>query len=108
MEMLDHTPGTWVAAGGWVENIDDSVPDVCVCEPELFEQGHMDYDRQTIYKNAQLISAAPELFTALKMLLDMAWECGEGQYDEYMQDYLSAEGIFSQARDALAKAGSTA
>jgi hypothetical protein len=56
----------------WVEIEDDDKPDICTCNPEDFEQGHLYRSAEEIYANAKLIAAAPTLLNALKVLADVA------------------------------------
>jgi hypothetical protein len=56
----------------WVEIEDDDKPDICTCNPEDFEQGHLYRSAEEIYANAKLIAAAPTLLNALKVLTDVA------------------------------------
>jgi hypothetical protein len=72
----------------WVEIEDDDKPDICTCNPEDFEQGHLHRSAEEIYANAKLIAAAPDLLNALIQMLD-AYEIPS---------------VRQQARDTIAKA----
>jgi hypothetical protein len=67
-----HTPGRWIAVGGWVEIDNDDVPDICTCTPSDF--GHRADERKwsEVEANSRLIAAAPELLEALRDL--MHWQ----------------------------------
>ena len=67
MSAAKHTPGPWIAVGGWVEHPDDDIPDICVCDPACFAQG--DRSDAEMCANARLIAAAPELLKALQRAL---------------------------------------
>jgi len=64
--MSKHTPGPWFAVGAQVEIEDDSVPDICTCDPQMMRQSHLDWHPRTVEANARLIAAAPELLEALE------------------------------------------
>jgi len=64
--MSKHTPGPWFAVGAQVEIEDDSVPDICTCDPQVMRQSHLDWHPKTVEANARLIAAAPELLEALE------------------------------------------
>lgn len=61
-----HTSGGWIAVGRRVEHVNDSVPDICSCNPADFDQDERS-DAEAC-ANARLIAAAPELLEALKEL----------------------------------------
>lgn len=62
-----HTPGPWIAVGAWVEHPDDSIPDICTCDPEdMGQEGRSDKE---IRANARLIAAAPDLLEACKLIV---------------------------------------
>lgn len=67
--MSTHTPGSWVAAGAWVEHIDDNVADICSCDQETLKQVHYNRDYDEMCANARLIAAAPDMLYALEDLL---------------------------------------
>lgn len=81
-----HTPGPWINVGAWVEHPDDSIPDICNCNPDSMDQEGRSYDE--VCATARLIAAAPELLDALVMMLDA--------YD--------IPAVRQQARSAIAKA----
>jgi hypothetical protein len=93
--MSKHTPGPWFAVGAQVEIEDDSVPDICTCDPQVMRQSHLDWHPRTVEANARLIAAAPELLEALEMML----ACTEGQ-----AIYNFMEPQREKARAAIAKA----
>jgi hypothetical protein len=64
--MSKHTPGPWFAVGAQVEIEDDSVPDICTCDPQVMRQSHLDWHPRTVEANARLIAAAPDLLEALE------------------------------------------
>jgi hypothetical protein len=64
--MSKHTPGPWLAVGAQVEIEDDSVPDICTCDPQVMRQSHLDWHPRTVEANARLIAAAPDLLEALE------------------------------------------
>ncbi len=66
---MKHTPGPWYQVGFWVEHEDDSVADICTCNPDDFGQGHIKRSQSEIVANAMLIAAAPDLLAALEELL---------------------------------------
>ena len=70
--MNKHTPGPWFAVGAQVEIEDDSVPDICTCDPQVMRQSHLDWHPRTVEANARLIAAAPELLEALDDIIGMA------------------------------------
>ena len=59
--MSEHTPGPWIAVGAWVEHPDDSVADICSCDPETIGQGKLGRGYAEICANARLIAAAPAM-----------------------------------------------
>ena len=91
--MSKHTPGPWFAVGAQVETENDSVPDICTCDPQVMRQSHLDWHPRTVEANARLIAAAPELLEALEMMLEMSEMGGFGK--------AAAEDV---ARAAIAKA----
>lgn len=71
--MTKHTPGPWIAVGGWVEHPEDSVADICICDPILlWAMGENELVRPAdeIYANARLIAAAPEMLDLLRELME--------------------------------------
>tara|TARA_R110000868_G_scaffold12616_1_gene59910 strand:- start:1777 stop:2049 length:273 start_codon:yes stop_codon:yes gene_type:complete len=66
---MSHTPGTWYAVGYWVEHDDDSVADICTCDPADMGQDHLGRTPEEIEANARLIAAAPDLLNAVRFLL---------------------------------------
>lgn len=68
--MSEHTKGRWIAVGGWVEHEDDNVADICICDTEIMNQGHLGRSSQEEAANAKLIAAAPDLLEALQFMLD--------------------------------------
>jgi len=68
--MSKHTPGPWFAVGAQVEIEDDSVPDICTCDPQVMRQSHLDWHPRTVDANARLIAAAPELLEALECYVE--------------------------------------
>ena len=69
--MSKHTPGPWFAVGAQVETENDSVPDICTCDPQAMRQSHLDWNPKTVQANARLIAAAPDLLEALRMMLNV-------------------------------------
>ena len=62
--MSKHTPGPWIAVGGWVEHPSDKRPDICIRDLGVMgQEGRSDAE---ICANAQLIFAAPDLLLVLK------------------------------------------
>jgi hypothetical protein len=59
--MSKHTPGQWHQVGAWVEVANESIPDICTCNPADIGQDHLDWDWETVTANARLIAAAPDL-----------------------------------------------
>jgi len=68
--MSKHTPGPWFAVGAQVETENDSVPDICTCDPQVMRQSHLDWHPRTVEANARLIAAAPELLEALECYVE--------------------------------------
>jgi hypothetical protein len=66
--MSQHTPGTWYAVGAYVEHDDDSVADICSCDPATIGQKHLGRSYEEIIANAKLIAAAPDLLEALERI----------------------------------------
>lgn len=95
--MSKHTPGPWYAVGGVVEHPDDTVPDICVCDPKLFGMGHLPRSREEIIANARLIAAAPDLLDALQLSLEY-WAHREQRYKNRSPVWVQ------EARAAIAKA----
>lgn len=79
MTKTKHTPGDWFPVGSYVEVADDEVPDIAVCDPEVFGQGHLPRLRDEILANVRLIAAAPYMLAALKQIASRP------------EDYLTAE-----------------
>lgn len=95
--MNKHTPGPWIAVGGYVENPDDSKADICSCEPADFGQRGLHRTVEEICANARLIAAAPELLEALKL----AYLYINGGPGYTTENFTAAH---SAARAAIAKA----
>ena len=68
--MSEYTKGRWIAVGEWVEHEDDNVADICICDTEIMNQGHLGRSSQEEAANAKLIAAAPDLLEALQFMLD--------------------------------------
>lgn len=68
----NHTPGPWIPVGFWVETEDDSVPDICNCNPSSMNQEHLEWDAKTIEANARLIAVAPEMLQMLIELINLS------------------------------------
>ena len=66
--MSKHTPGPWIAVGGWVEHPDDKVADICVCNPAEFNQEHLKRSETEQFAKARLIAAAPKMFEVLQLM----------------------------------------
>ena len=58
---MSHTPGNWYPVGCWVEHDDDSVADICTCDPAAMGQEHLGRTPEEIEANVRLIAAAPDL-----------------------------------------------
>ena len=93
--MSKHTPGPWFAVGAQVEIEDDSVPDICTCDPQVMRQSHLDWHPRTAEANARLIAAAPDLLEALEEALE--------DWDNDEPDFVRLEWA-DKARAAIAKA----
>ena len=87
---MSHTPGPWIAVGGWVEHPDDNVADICTCDIELMGQERLGRSSDETAANARLIAAAPEMLETLVDLL--GWQT------------LAPDDVVAQARAAIAKA----
>ena len=92
--MSKHTPGPWFAVGAQVETENDSVPDICTCDPQAMRQSHLDWHPKTVQANARLIAAAPELLEALELVVSFV-NAGDGTWTVEEQQ---------KARAAIAKA----
>lgn len=66
---ISHTPGPWYAVGYWVEHEDDSVADICTCDPAAIGQEHLGRTGKEIAANVRLIAASPDLLAALRKLV---------------------------------------
>ena len=66
--MSKHTPGPWVAVGSWVEHPDDSVADICSCDPATLNQQKLGRTYSEMCANARLIAAAPDLLEVCQRL----------------------------------------
>jgi len=94
---IKHTPGPWIQVGHWVEHPDETVADICTCDPEAMGQSHFKRNYSEVVANARLIAAAPEMLEALQAIYH---ERPRGY--EYVSEYsLTIEDI---ARKAIAKA----
>ena len=74
--MSKHTPGPWFAVGAQVETENDSVPDICTCDPQAMRQSHLDWNPKTVQANARLIAAAPDLLATLKATVSLLEKLG--------------------------------
>lgn len=107
MTAAKHTPGPWHAVGAWVETEDDSVADICSCDPDTIGQGGR--SDAEICANARLIAAAPDLLAALSRL-EFAAQCRENTLgDQLRLVSVKAELVAAaeQARAVIAKATNT-
>lgn len=72
MKKASFTKGQWMAVGAWVEHVDDSVPDICNCDPaSMNQEGRSD---EEVCANARLLAAAPTMLNALyfaKLAIEM-------------------------------------
>jgi|DEB0MinimDraft_6_1074348.scaffolds.fasta_scaffold52189_4 hypothetical protein len=93
--MSKHTPGPWFAVGAQVETENDSVPDICTCDPQVMRQSHLDWHPRTVEANARLIAAAPDLLATLKAAVSLLENLG----------YFSDNSLtVAAAREAIANA----
>ena len=99
--MNKHTPGPWFAVGAQVEIEDDSVPDICTCDPQVMRQSHLDWHPRTVEANARLIAAAPELLDVLELALRAH---GTMLLSDPPQDPWVSWAVEQKARAAIAKA----
>ena len=72
MKLL-FTSGNWDAVGLWVEHPDFETADICNCDvTSMGQAGRSDEEQMA---NAQLISAAPDMFRAMIALTQSsAWD----------------------------------
>jgi len=68
---MKHTPGPWYPVGYWVEVENDRYSDICTCDPSVLGQDHIEGADERATMNARLIAAAPDMLTALKVLVTL-------------------------------------
>lgn len=95
--MSKHTPGPWHQVGAWVEVEDDEIPDICSCNPESIEQGHLKWDWETAIANARLIAAAPDLLEALKAIVKSLADQDDEGLIENAQQMIDARAAIDKA-----------
>lgn len=78
-----------------VEHPDDDVPDICTCNPALFDQDARDYGE--IIANTTLIAAAPDLLEAAVAVVER-WDSPD------WSDGIHTKDCIDRLRRAIARA----
>jgi hypothetical protein len=63
-----HTQGEWHAVGHWVEHSNDTVGDICNCNPESMGQESMGRSDEESMANARLIAHLPEFLHFVRLV----------------------------------------